>query len=239
MTPEETALYKDISSLASRLWTASEAVQGLNTDPKMFSVMLFKRLWSNHRGYTVLFNAGLPVESDIVLRSGVEASICIAASYHLRDGFVLLMKQGAAQTLTGQIKQHRDNSDAELVRHAEAILRNLLDILPNGVRAAKLDWKDLATKGKVPVLYDLHRQLSGVSAHVTGLSILPGIELVGEQTPHTNFREVTQEQHPIWMMAAPLHGSFLHAGMIDEVGLLTEAVELTNRLNAVTKAKGW
>jgi len=235
MTPIQAAVYDDITSLASRLWTASGTVEGLNTDPKMFSVMLFKRLWSNHRGYTVLFNANLPVESDIILRSGVEASICIAAMHHLGEEFVLLMKRDAAHTVSGQIKQHRDGDEADLVREAEAILRDLLRGLPEGVKPAKLDWRDLATKGQVPVLYNIYRQLSGVSAHVTGMSILPGVEFIGRPTPHDNFRKTTQKSHPLWMMAATLHGALLHAGMIDEVELLAEAVELAQRLNKATE----
>ncbi|MGQ2990225.1 hypothetical protein [Brevundimonas sp.] len=239
MTPEDKALYADISSLASRLWTASAAVEGWNTDPKMFSVMLFRRLWGNHRGYTVLFEAGLAVESDIMLRSGVETSICIAANHHLRDGFVLLMKQDAAQTLAGQIKQHRDNNDTDLVREAEAILRSILASLPDGVKAAKLDWKDLAAKGQVPALYSIHRQLSGVSAHVTGISLLPGVDFVGDETPHDHFRMLTKQSQPMWMMAATLHGALIHAGMIEQLDLLAEAVVLAGRLNKATEAKGW
>lgn len=239
MSPEDKALYADISSLASRLWAVSAAIDGRSADPKIFSVMLFKRLWSNHRGYTVLFEAGLPVESDIVLRSGVEASICIAANYHLRDEFVLLMKQDAAQTLTGQIKQYRDSNDTDLLRALEAKLRDILASLPDGLKAAKLDWKDLAAKGQVPALYSIHRQLSGVSAHATGISLLPGIEFVGDVTPHDQFRMLTQQSHPLWMMAATLHGALLHAGMIEQLELLAEAVELAGRLDKATEAKGW
>ncbi len=239
MTSQDAVLYDEVSSLASRLWTQTLKVEGWNRDPKMFSVLLFKRLWSNHRGYTVLFKAGLSVEGDIVLRSGVETSICIAANHHLRDGFVQIMIQDAAHTLSGQIKMHRDNGDTDLVREAEAILRPILKGLPRGVKAARLDWKDLAEKGRVPILYQIHRQLSGVSAHVTGMSLLPGVEYVDGLTPTDTFRESTKAAHPLWMMAATLHGCLLHAGIIDDVELLTESVVLCGRLDALTEGKGW
>lgn len=55
-TQDELALYDDVSHLAASLWKKSGDMEGLNTDPKMFSNSLFKRLWSNHRGYTLLWN---------------------------------------------------------------------------------------------------------------------------------------------------------------------------------------
>lgn len=43
-TRGELAIYDDISKLGERLWDISTAIEGLNTDPKMFSIMLYKRL---------------------------------------------------------------------------------------------------------------------------------------------------------------------------------------------------
>jgi hypothetical protein len=146
-TSEELAIFDDISRLGASLWEKSLDVVGLNTDPKMFSVMLFKRLWSNHRGYTILWNNALHLEADILLRCGLEAAICIAANFKLRDGFVGLVRQDAASTVAGQIKLHRDNSDVEMVREGEAMLREMQAHLPPGTKAARLDWKSLAEQG--------------------------------------------------------------------------------------------
>jgi hypothetical protein len=152
ITAEELSIYNEISELGASLWDASQRVVGLNTDPKMFSVVLFKRLWSNHRGYTVLHNNSLFLEADIILRSGLEAAICIAANFQLRDEFVLLMRRDVAFTLQGQIKVHRDSGFTELVKDGEARLRQLLASMPPGVKPAKLDWSNLAQQGHVQKL---------------------------------------------------------------------------------------
>ena len=89
-TSDELVIYDEISALAAELWATSREIEGLSTDPKMFSIMLFSRLWSNHRGFTVLWNNKLFLEADIVLRSGVETAICIAANLKLKDTFVAL-----------------------------------------------------------------------------------------------------------------------------------------------------
>lgn len=198
--------------------------------------MLFKRLWSNHRGFTVLWNSELNIESDIVLRSGLEAAICIAANFKLRDDFVCLMHRDAAATLQGQIKWHRDNADSETVRDFEATLRNLQARFPAGTKAAKLDWKSLAEQGGVPQLYGFHRMLSGVSSHVSGLSVLRGVTGEGMAELQVELRGLTRKIHLMMMAGATLKGSMLHAGMIEEDAQVEAALALTNRMNALSKS---
>ena len=60
-----------ISELGRLLWEETKKVEGLNNDPVMFSAMLFKRLWGNHKGFTPLWRNRLQVEADILLRSGL------------------------------------------------------------------------------------------------------------------------------------------------------------------------
>ena len=166
-TKEEQSLFNDITAHAASLWDKSRNKTGRSDDPKMFSIMLFKRLWSNHRGYIILWNTNLPTESDIILRSGIEASICLAANYELRDKFVQLMHGDAIFTLKGQIKMWRDEGSLDMVSNCEAVLRDVQSRFTGEAKAARLDWKSLAEKGKVPNLYGWHRMLSGLSSHTS------------------------------------------------------------------------
>lgn len=231
---EERALFDDISHLANGLWERSTVISGLTTDPRMFSIMLFKRLWSNHRGYTHLWVNNFRLESDIILRSALEAAICLAANLHLREKFVLLMKRDAAFTLQGQIKSHRDAGDTDMVCGTEEALRPLLAGLPDGIKAAKLDWKALAAIGKVPMLYNWHRMLSGVSSHVTGLSILTGVGGEGFDDRQEELKNLTRKMHLMMMAGATLQGCMCHAGMIDSQKDLEAALALTDRMNALS-----
>lgn len=230
-TSDELIIFDEISQLAASLWTKSLEIVGLNTDPKMFSIMLFKRLWSNHRGFTVLWNAGLSLESDIVLRCGLEAAICIAANFNLRNDFVCLMRRDAASTLQSQIKRHRANDDLEMVRDCEATLRMLQARFPVGTKAAKLEWKSLADQGGVPQLYGFHRMLSGVSSHVTGLSVLRGATGEGMADSQSELHGLTRKMHLMMMAGATLQGSMLHAGMIEDETQVQAALLLINRMN--------
>lgn len=238
ITTEEFKIYDEISHLGADLWEASQKIVGLNSDPKVFSIMLFKRLWSNHRGYTVLYNNSLRLEADIVLRSGLEAAICIAANFRLRDDFVMLMRRDAAYTLQGQIKMSRERGDQKLVRDGEAHLRMLQSSMPEGVKPARLDWHSLAQQGQVPELYGFHRMLSGVSSHVTGMSILTGAvgaDGAGEEA-QSELRSLTKKFHLMMMAGATLQGSMIHAAMIGEDAKAAEAKSLVDRLNVLSKA---
>jgi hypothetical protein len=234
LTQEELGLFGDISRLAAALWADSLRVQGLNTDPKMFSIMLFKRLWSNHRGFTLLWNNRLTVEADIVLRSGVEAAICIAANYRLRDEFVQLVRQDAAATLRGQIKLHREEGEMRMANNGEEVLRIILRTLPAGTKAQRLSWQMLAEAGGVPQLYSFHRMLSGVSSHVTGLSLLRGVTGEGLERYEEELRAHTQKMHPMMMAGATLQGSMLHAGVIGADDKVEVAHSLVQRLNVAS-----
>lgn len=236
-TSDEFVLFDDISRLAHRLWDKTLAISGRNTDPKIHSAVLFKRLWSNHRGYTILWNHSFQLESDIVLRSALEAAICLSAIAELKEEFVLLMKRDAAFTLQGQIKTHRDNDEKEMVREGEQVLRLLQSGLPEGVKAAKLDWKQLAAKGKAPRLYDWHKDLSGISSHVTGLSVIGEFEGEGLDKQPEELRKLKRKMHLMMMAGATLQGSMRHAGMIGDKDELEAARVLVERMNALSW--GW
>lgn len=227
---DELAIYDDISKIGERLWRISTAVEGLNTDPKMLSIMLYKRLWSNQRGYTALWKMNLNLEADIVLRSALEAAICIAANAKLREGFFLLLSKDAAATIQGQIKIHRDNQAYDLVREGEAALRLLQAKLPVGDKPATLRWKELAEQGGSPQLYSFHKMLSSASSHVTGLSILRGVTNEPMDANQREISELERKMHLMMMAGAMLQGARLHSVMIEAYAELEIATALTDRL---------
>jgi len=237
ITSEELEIYDEISRLADALWKESVKLEALNRDPKLFSIMLFKRLCSNHRGYTVLHNNNFFLEADIILRSGLESAICIAANFQLRDDFVTLMKSDAAHTILGQIKLHREAGAKDLVKDGEATLRFLKAKLPEGMKPNRLNWKTLAQQGKVPQLYEFHRMLSGVSSHVTGMSVLKGIigaDGSGEDA-QDELRRISKRMHLMMMAGATLHGSMLHAAMINEEVHAKHALSLLDKMNNIAR----
>jgi len=233
---EELIIYDKISHLGSTLWAASLKVTGSNRDPKMFSVMLFKRLWSNHRGYTVLHNNKLFLEAEIILRSGIETAICIAANYQLRNEFVVLMRQDAAYTVRGQIKIHREAGENDLVKETEELLRSLRKGLPNGTKPARLNWKELAQLGKIPFLYNFYRMLSGFSSHVTGLSLINGVIDAEEHQAkgHGELQMISEKVYLMMMASATLNGAMLHATMIDDKEHILIANNLLSQMKEIS-----
>lgn len=236
-TAEELAIYDDISHLALDIWEVSKTISGRFTDPKMMSVVLFKRLSSNHQGFTSLWNSKLYLEADIILRSGVEAAICIAANFSMRDDFIMLMRQDAAYTLRGHIKLYREDNDTEMVSDAEAHLHALQSTMPEHLKPDRLNWKKLADAGGQPILYNYHRHLSSVSSHVTGASVLRGVidDEGGElDAAQKELKGIALKMHLMIMAGATLHGSLLHSGMIENVELVERPNALINQLNALS-----
>lgn len=234
-TSEELEIYDSISVLTDQIWSISKEIEGLNTDPKMFSIMLFQRLRSNHRGFTILWNNSQHLEADIVLRSGIETAICLVALREMKDGFIKLLKKDAAFTILGQIKSSRDAGEVELVNEGEATLRMLKSTFDDEEKPSKLNWKMLADTGGFPQLYGYHRHLSGVSSHVTGLSILKRImDVDGTDDNQQKLRSLERKMHLMMMAGATLQGSIVHAGMIDHLPSADAALSLMHRLAGIS-----
>lgn len=237
LSPADLAIVDEASALGSALWTESEKVSGLNTSPEMHSIMLFRRLWSHHRGFLVLWQHKLQTEAAIILRSGLEATICIAANAALRESYVALVREDAAATLKGQIKLWRDQGDIDLVRDGEADLRALLKSLPPEAKPKPLDWKDLAQRGGVADLYDDYRHLSGLVAHVTGASITRGV--VGENMEGKDAEDELTAQfrvvHLMMMADTTLRGCKMHAAMVGATALEAASDDLLRRLNDASR----
>lgn len=233
-TTDEQSLFNDITSHAGNLWRKSVKITGRSDDPKMFSIMLFKRLWSNHRGYIILWNSDLQTESDIILRSCIEASICLAANYELRDQFVELLHGDAIFTLKGQIKMWRDEGSMDMVRHSEAVLRDIESRFCGDAKPARLDWKSLAEAGRVPDLYGWHRMLSGLSSHVTGASILAAVAPADGPNPAAELAPLQRKMHLMMLAGATLQGCLRHNGTLDDEGACAETVALLTRLSSLS-----
>lgn len=83
MVADDAVLFNDTNRLGAALWAKTLQTEGLNSDPKMVSCTLYKRLWSHHRGFALLYKEGLVVESDTLLRSSIEAAICLCANFQM------------------------------------------------------------------------------------------------------------------------------------------------------------
>lgn len=237
-SPEELAICDEVSHVGADTWTATMALEGLNTDPMMFSAMIYRRLWSNHRGFLVLWKANLLLEASIVLRSGLEAAICLAALPVLGKDFIALMKKDAAYTVQRQQRKLLEDGDEAAAHEAGAHVDMLLSLLPEGSKPACLNFKTLAETGGVPPLYSAHRLLSGTSSHVTGLSILQGA--VSDEASialQDELSGLTRRMHLMYMTGATLHGIALHSQIIGAAELMDKANALIGQMNEISQ--GW
>jgi hypothetical protein len=233
-TSDELNLFDQISKLSQSLQEVSLPADGGLNDPKTISVTLYQRLFSNHRGFALLWNKGLQVEADIILRSGLEVAICLAANFRAPHVFGRLLESDAAWTLQSQIKIHRADGDTEMVQNSEAQFRQIQSRLGSSSKPAKLDWQSLARHGEVPRLYDWHKTLSGISSHVTGLSVLRHVNHKGVGAMQEELARLTRKMHLMMMATATLQGSTFHAGIIEHHALLEASLRLTDHMNAVS-----
>jgi hypothetical protein len=239
LSPDDLAIVNEIGALASALWKESEKVVGLNTSPEMHSIMLFRRLWSNHRGFLLLWQKELQTEAATILRSGLEVAICLAANAVLRERFVALVREDAVETLKRQIKIWRDEGWHDMVRDYEATLRAILKTLPSGAEPKALDWGKLARESGVSDLYGLHRALSGQIAHVTGLSLIRGV--VGEDMEGKDAQDeltAIRKASDLMMMAGTtLRGCKVHAAVVNATALETTSDNLIHRSRTAHQAR--
>lgn len=236
-TDEERALVDDLSQAAVDLWSASKRLEVLNTDPRAVSLMLYSRLWSNHRSFLILWKSEMMLEASIILRSALEASICLAANHVLREDFYKLLLGDLVATLKSQIKRWRENGFQDLVVDGEKQLRALANRVIEKPRA--FNWKELADISGQQQLYGYHKQLSMVSSHVTGLSLMRhvgGTDEVDEHF-HGQLRELHVPMHIRQMMIALLIGAKFHAAMIETPDSIAMFAALEKRLEKVSN--GW
>lgn len=233
-TASETAIFRDITQLAHSLLAASSSIDGSVSNPKVVSTALFRRLIGHHVGFEVLWKQELLLEAGIILRSGLEAAICLAANVRVPNLFGQLLPADAAHTLQSQIKMYRHDNDTEMVRQAEDILRELQKALGPDQKAAALNWKALAAQGDVTRLYDWYKTLSGVSSHVSGMSIMRDIQNRKVADAQELLRQHGQKMHYMMMGIATLQGSTFHAHAINEPELFERSLAIAERMNEVS-----
>ena len=229
-TSSEMAIFDDITELAKSALSASSSIDGSISDPKVVSTALFRRLIGHHVGFEVLWKLGLQLEADIILRSGIEAAICLAANAKLPELFGQLLRSDAAYTLKSQIKMYHNDDDMEAARQAESVLRDL----QNDQKAAALNWRALATQGDVARFYDWYKNLSGVSSHVSGVSIMKDIQNRKVADAQEILRQHGQKMHYMMMGIATLQGSIFHARTINEPELLERSSAIAEMMNKVS-----
>ena len=228
-TKNEIELFDATTALARRLAAQSAKVAGVFTDTKMMSNMLYHRLWGHHRAYRLLWDKRLYIEADMVLRAALEATISIAANHKMGHDFIELINQDVAATVKGQIKVARERGGIEAIKSGEAILRRHKARSGTQKEPKKLNFEDLAQMTELSPLYVLHRQLSGLSSHVTGLSLIRGLQSPSLQETQDRMNAAQRQGHFTMMANASLKAIQLHAEMVGEQDISHEAVELVYR----------
>lgn len=229
-TADELAFYNNVTQLASDLLKISVQIVGLNNDPKMISVILYKRLCSNQQVYTLLWKRETFLESEIILRSALECAICISANKAMRAEFVDLLRGDAAYTILNQCKMHSRNGNTELAKDGMEIYETIKSSLPAGLKLASLKWEELAHKGGVPHLYSYYRMLSGFSAHVTGFSVHRGVSAVNKPDFEPMLEDDDKRIYLMMMANVMLQGAKRHAEMIEAEPQIQRAAALTEEL---------
>lgn len=230
-TKADGEMFNEATRLTAALWETSRKIQGCNSDPKMISIMLYRRLHSHQRAFAVLYNEHLNIDADNAVRGTLEAAICIAANFHQEGGIWHQLRLDAIKTLIGQITMFKDMGLKDLEIEAERQRREFMKGLPEGSKGEKLKMDGLAAIGQVPDLYRWYRQISAVSTHVSGMSILRGVVPGGSPDVPDPITTLTRRLYPFWQLGAVILASRLHASMIEDDASEIVAADLVRRLD--------
>lgn len=175
-----TAILDDFGELVAEMWDRSVNITGLSgaRDARILSVQIFKRLRDSRNAFALLWGARLNTEAETLVRSAIEAAICLAALRENPAEFLQAVRSDAAFTLTKQAPiwfSHDAKKASEAARDTGEIFGHRR---ADGTKHAPLNWQALAESGRVDHLYKVHRYLSGTAAHITGVSLLNDIEFV-------------------------------------------------------------
>lgn len=230
-------IYADLGALCARMWEHSTTLSGLSNDPKMVSIQIFKRVYGHARAFSLLWNNRLNLDADIVLRSALEAAICLANLEARRSEFVADLRSDAASTTKGQIPFWFER-DARAAADARSQSDELFGRRgASGQQHARLDWKSLATGAGLPDLYAFYRHLSGTRAHITGLSMISDTVVVGVDGYEEQVLSLQrlQRENALRMMCGALQISCnRHAVLIDVQYFVDEALTLMDRMAALS-----
>jgi len=121
-----------------------------------------------------------------------------------------------------------------MVKNSEAALRHLQAGFVEGEKAVRLDWKSLAEAGGQPLLYNFYKMLSGVSSHVTGLSLIRGVGDAETEKMQATLHALDGRNYFNIMAGATLHGTLIQAGIIDDEACANAALSLVDRMNELS-----
>lgn len=171
---EWTSLLDQFGSLGSEIHSKTSEMQGQSDDPVVVATILFNRAWGHFRSFGLLWRNRLSLDADIVLRNCCETTICLANLQKRPSEFVADLRSDAADTLKRQIAMWKKVSGSEdLVRDAERHLTEIFGGTDAGMRKhQRLQLATLATQGDIDILYRFYQSTSGMTSHITGLSLL-------------------------------------------------------------------
>ncbi len=171
---EWTELLDQFGELGAEIHGHTKDMQGESDDPAIVGAILFNRAWGHFRSFSLLWRNRLSLDADVVLRNCCEAAICLANLEKRPADFIADLRSDAAHTLERQIAMWKTiKGTDDLVRNAE---RHLTEIFgagqPNSKKFNRLDLSSLAKQADADILYRFYQSTSGMTAHITGLSLL-------------------------------------------------------------------
>jgi hypothetical protein len=228
----EIEFLSDLSNFGAELSRHSSTLAETVGTPKAVSLMLYQRLWGNYRAFETLKDSGHLLEANIIIRTAIEAAICLAANEKMGGGFYSLLLGDLAATLKKMVKLWRSLDATELVSAYEAQLRSPPAGTPDQPKT--FIWEELAETAGQSVLYDRHRWLSATSAHVTGISLMRGVTVgEGSEELQAQWLGIEGTSSPLFMGCVFMFGAKLHAHVIAANALCESAEALDNRLKVL------
>ena len=232
-----TEVYDQLGRLAERLWISSKQIETQPSDPRTVSNQLFKRLVHNRRAFSLLWQGRLTTDAEVILRTAIEAAICLANNAARPTEFYEALRSDAARTLRGQIPIWA-SVDPELGEDARADHDQIFGARnPNGKHWDGLDFKLLAERANISKLHDWHRTLSGTAAHVTGISLITDSLIVGDADHAELIAESRRRRRRLsltWMAGVMQISCRSHAITLGLNDFVAEADELTATLNKLS-----
>jgi hypothetical protein len=202
----------EIAVIGNSLGEATLTVEGVGDDPKVISTLLYWRATGHFRTFTMLWHADQILECEIILRSSIEVAICLANLDIRRGAFISELTDDVSATMTGQVKMMRKAQFA----FSEAIAADWAQELAS--KGKRLDLEALAKQAGVDDLYAYHRVLSGIAAHITGVSICrhnPFVNAADEETLSDPDATGDRRRVVLWMLPTMLATLRAHASIIE------------------------
>jgi hypothetical protein len=223
----------DIGKLIEQGWTRSLDEVGSSDDPRMVSAQLFKRLKDHRDAFVVLLDARLYRDSEIIVRSAIEAAICLLNLNKRGKEFIADLRSDAANTLKGQIPIWFDGDPALGQASASGLESTFGAKRPDGSKHDRFRFDGLADQAAAPELYRWYKHLSGTSVHVTGISVFMDTAVLDDPEADGKLSALRRlgRVHALGMISgAALLGCRAHADTLGYSDLLPHADELMARL---------